>query len=145
MRRCIFATVFIYGFTAFSMASAPKDAYVTVENCRILTQHIPAKDVTYKSGVDIRGKPVKPADLNPAPDLGLKEKISFRLILDVGSESRADETLPEQFREHPGLEGWINMGLITLKEGRVMLDGKPLDQSQHIALTEFCRNSRNLP
>ena len=66
-------------------------------------------------------------------------------ILDVGSESRADESLPEPFREHPGLEGWINMGLITLKEGRVMLDGKPLGPSQRIALTEFCRNSRNLP
>ncbi len=145
MWRCIFATIIINKILIFPSVSAEKKAWITVESCRILTEHIPADDVSYKGGVDVRGKPVKPADLTPTTDFGLKDRISFLLILDVAKESRPGHRPPGQFTDYPGLEGRISLGQILIRDGKVTLDGKPLAARNRQALTEFCQKSRNLP
>lgn len=149
MWRCIFATLIINKLLIFSSVSAETKAYVSVESCRILTTHIPIDDVTYKAGMDVRGRPVKPADLSPAPHLGLKDKISFLLILDVAKENRGSVNSEKQFQGHSdfgrGLEGYINLGEIVIKDGKVTLDGRPLASQHQIELNEFCQKSKNLP
>ncbi|MBL4801012.1 MAG: hypothetical protein JKY45_03900 [Emcibacter sp.] len=145
MWRCIFATVILNNILIFSSASAETKAYVTVENCRILTAHIPNDDVTYKGGVDVRGKAVMPANVSSGPDFGLKTGISFLLILDVAKESRATVNSQNQFQDHPGLEGKINLGRIEIKNGKVTLDGKDLAAQHKMELSEFCQKSINLP
>lgn len=145
MWRCIFATLLINSLLIFSSVSAERQALVSVHNCRAMTAHIPLDDVNYKAGVDVQGKPVTPADLSPQPDFGLKDGISFRLILDVAKESRSTENSNRQFQDHPGLEGNINLGEIMVKDGKVTLDGKPLAAQQQIELSEFCKKSKNLP
>lgn len=144
MWRCIFATVIINNLLINPSVSAETKAYVSVESCRILTTHIPIEDVAYKAGVDVRGRPVKSADLSPAPDLGLKNKISFRLILDVAEENRGSVSSEKQFQDHPGLEGNINLGEIVIKDGNVTLDGKPLAAQHQIELSEFCKKNKFL-
>ncbi len=144
MWRCIFATLIINKLLIIPTASAETKAYITVESCRILTEHIPRGDVNYKAGVDARGRPVKPADLSPAPDLGLKDKISFLLILDVARENRGKANSRKQFDDHPGLEGNINFGEIVIKDGKVTLDGKPLAAQYQTELNEFCQKSKIL-
>lgn len=144
MWRCIFATLIINKLLIFPGVSAETKAYVTVESCRILTRHIPDDDVTYKAGVDVMGRSVKPADLSPAVDLGIGNKISFRLILDVAEENRGSENSGKLFQDHPGLEGNINLGEIVIEDGKVTLDGKPLSTQHQIELDEFCQKSRNL-
>ena len=145
MWRCIFATLIINKILIFSSVSAEIKAFVSRDDCRILTEHIPSDDVAYKAGVDVRGRAVKPADLSPAVDLGLKDKISFLLILDVAKENRLGDRPLEQFTDHPGLEGHISLGQIVIKEGKVTLDGKPLATQNRQILNEFCLKSRNLP
>jgi len=145
MWRCIFATLILNKILIFPSASAETGAFVTIEDCQILTDHIPDADVTYKGGVDVRGRPVKPADLSPAPNLGLKDQISFLLILDVAEENRGNENTLKQFQATPGLEGFINLGRIVIKDGRVTLDGKPLAAAHQRQLHVFCRNNKNLP
>ena len=145
MWRGIFATLIINNSLMVSNVSAETIAYVSVDSCRILTRHIPTDDVVYKPGVDVRGRPVRPANLSPAPDLGLKDKISFHLILDVAKEARSNVSSQEQFRDHPGLEGRLSLGRVEIKEGKVTLDGKPLVSQHQIELTEFCKKSRKQP
>lgn len=144
MWRCIFATVMVNVFLIFPSTSAENKAYVTLENCRLLTAHSPRDDVTYKAGVDSQGNAVAPADISAPIDLGLKDKISFLLILDVAKENNSSDAL-KQFEEHPGLEGKINLGRIEVVNGKATLDGKSLGGQQQIELSEFCRKSRNLP
>lgn len=145
MWRCIFATLIINKILIFPSVSAEIKAFVSRENCRVLTEHIPSDDVTYKAGVDVRGRAVKPADLSPAMDLNLKDKISFQLILDVAKENRRGNRPIEQFTDHPGLEGHVPLGQIAIKDGKVTLDGKPLAAQNQQLLNEFCLKRQNLP
>ena len=50
--------------------------------CRALAVHQPSPDVAYKPGVDVRGRPVVGADLNPAPQF-LPPTLSFDLNVDL--------------------------------------------------------------
>ncbi|GEM_PF-1659383 len=143
--RCIFATVFINKMLIFPSLSDEREAYITVESCRILMEHIPSDDVSYKGGVDVRGKAVKSADLYESPDLGLKDKIIFQLILDVAKENRGSANAQKQFQEHPGLLGYLNLGQVIVKDGKVTLDGKPLAGRNQAALYKFCAKNRKAP
>jgi len=146
MWRCIFATLIINKILIFPSVSAESKAVVTVESCRRLTAYIAANDVTYKAGVDVRGRAVKPADLSPTPNLGLKDQISFQLILDIARESRAGKKTLKQFRGHSafgrGLRGRMDLGRIVIKNGTVTLDGKPLAASQQTKLYQFCLQNK---
>ena len=139
MWRCIIATIIVNEMLIFSSLSAEKDILVREADCRFLTTHIPADDVTYKEGIDVRGMPVKPADLGPKNDLGLKNKISFRLILDVAQQRRGGGTQIKPFQDYQGLEGKIDFGLVEITNGVATLDGKPLSKSHRNDLTAFCR------
>jgi len=138
MWRCIFATIIINKILIFPSVSAERLGLITVESCRILTAHIPRDDVSYQGGVDVRGKPVKPADLYERPDFGLKDKISFALILDVAANNQAGAKAQKQFQEYPGLQGDVYLGQIVVKEGKATLDGKPLAGGDRTALYRFC-------
>lgn len=144
MWRCIFATLFINNLLIVSSVSAETKAYVSVKTCRFLTIHVPDADVNYKPGVDVQGRAVTPADLSPSHDLGLKNRISFLLILDVAKENRGSDNSRQKFQDHPGLEGNIKLGEIVLQDGKVSLDGKPLAAEQRQELNEFCQKSKNL-
>jgi len=140
--RCIFATVFINKMLIFPSLSAERKAFITVESCYNLTEHIPEDDVSYKGGVDAKGRPVKSADLYERPDLGLKDKISFQLIKDVAKENRGSANAQRQFQQHPGLKGNLDLGEITVKDGKVTLDGKALAGADRTALHRFCTKNQ---
>ncbi len=145
MWRCIFATLFINIILIFPSDSAEKKALITVETCQILTKHIPLDDVTYKGGVDVTGQPVAPADLGKTPDLGLKDEISFQLILDVAKEIRGNYTSQKLSRDHPGLRNEINLGQIVVKDGQVTLDGQSLNADHQKQLFVFCQKNKKRP
>ncbi len=141
MWRCIFATIIINKILIFPSVSAEKKAWVTVESCRILTEHIPADDVSYKGGVDVRGKPVKPADLSPAPYLRPQDGVSFQLILDVAEENRAAGNPQRQLSGRPGQRGDMYMGQVVVRDGKVTLDGRPLGGANRKALYVLCQKN----
>ena len=61
------------------VAPSPPQIVVTERECRFLARHRPADDVEFKPGVDVRGRPVAPADLGGAPRLRLPD----RIVIDV--------------------------------------------------------------
>ncbi len=73
--------VFLFAF----LMSAPVWAQETLPpECRMIVNHVPDADVSYQEGVDVRGKPVAPADLNANPmmDIG-KSSIYVPLTVDL--------------------------------------------------------------
>ena len=68
---------------------------VTKKDCRRIVSHRPGGDVAYQPGVDVRGRPVAPADLGGRPRLDLPESYSFDITVDIrrfldGPEDDAD-------------------------------------------------------
>jgi len=146
MYRVIFVTLMINISLIFPSGSAERLAYVTKENCQRLLAHIPADDVAYKAGVDVRGKAVAPADLAPSSDfasnLGMKEGISFHLILDVAKESGINDRSKKIFEDHKGLRGEIYLGQVVIKDGQATLNGKPLVADDEKQLLLLCRQDK---
>lgn len=145
MIRCIFATLIVNISLIFPSFSADNVAFVSPEVCQRLTVHKPRDDVEYKGGVDVKGRPVVPADIAPYSGLGVEDVISFLLILDIAKENRGNEGSLKQLNAHPELAGYLNLGQIIIKDGKVTLNGKPLAAQNRQVLNEFCLKSRNLP
>ncbi|MBF0168198.1 MAG: hypothetical protein HQL45_11265 [Alphaproteobacteria bacterium] len=53
----------ILGLLAASEAAAGESVQVSRQDCQRLVHHVPSSDIAYKPGVDAKGRPVKPADL----------------------------------------------------------------------------------
>ncbi len=139
MWRCIYATLIFNNILIFSSSSEERVIVVTPEICHHVTAHIPDKDVNYKGGVDVRGRAVKPADMDQNADSILNPEISFMLSLDVAKENMGNENSKRQFEEHKGLEGKINLGHVLLKEGQLTLDGKPMSSPNQEELYRLCK------
>lgn len=52
---------------------------ISKKDCQWLTVHVPADDVRYKPGVDVRGKKVVPADLSSSRTLKLQDQVLLSL------------------------------------------------------------------
>ena len=115
-----------------AFAAAAEDPIVIAEaDCRALTRHVPAADVAYEPGVDVRGDAVAPADLG-APEISLPEEISIdvtALVYDLL------KTTPP-----PGLRDTaIDLGKFVLRDGRLTYNGQPLGVAADTALIAACR------
>lgn len=100
--------------------------------CRALTvAHQPTDDVSYKPGVDARGRAVAPADLNaPAPPV-LAPSFTFDLNADLRPYLRAGSPL---------FQPQLNVGRVTIgPTGTVLFNGQPLPQQDAAALAAACR------
>ncbi|HIC81294.1 MAG TPA: hypothetical protein EYP07_10060, partial [Kiloniellaceae bacterium] len=61
---------------------------ITRADCQRLVRHLPAADVAYQPGVDVRGRPVAPADLGAAepgaaPPLALPQAVIIPIEVDL--------------------------------------------------------------
>ena len=65
-------------------AAAQERVVITRGECQRLVRHVPAADVAYAPGVDVRGKPVAPADIGGGYDyMQPPEEIAFDLRVDL--------------------------------------------------------------
>ncbi len=111
---------------------AAQTVSITRADCARLVAHVPPPDVAYTPGVDVYGRPVEPADLPGAPRIQLPETITF----DVAADLRRFG-LPRSSRL---FQPHADLGQISVeKNGRVYLDGQPLQDSDSDALAAFCR------
>ena len=139
MIRCIFATLIVNISLTFPSFSADNTVSISPENCQKLTAHIPRDDVKYKGGVDVKGRPVIPADITPYADLGLGDEISFLLILDAAKEGIVNENAKNLLKQNPEILGELYLGQIVIKNNEAYLNGKPLIPEQQQQLYRFCR------
>jgi len=105
---------------------------VTADACRRLVQHVPAPDVNYRPGVDAYGRPVAPADLNPAPLLGPGERMTLNVQADLRRYG-----IPAS---SPLFQPNVGVGEISFDiNGRVFFNGQPLGGAEQAALADLCR------
>ena len=68
---------------ALAQSGTSSEVKIAPEDCRRLVQHRPGADVAFKPGVDIRGKPVAPADLPGQARLTAPTEITINMTIDV--------------------------------------------------------------
>ena len=115
------------------LAAAPQAAAQTIvvdsATCRALVAHVPAADVAYRPGVDVHGRPVAGADLEPSAPV-LAREFSFDLQVDLAGRVPAHSRL---------FEPALTVGRITMTpDGRFAFNGQPLGDPERVAIAELC-------
>ncbi len=112
----------------------PAPIRATPADCRrVLTEHRPAPDVAYQPGVDVRGRPVAGADLNPAPQFQVPDTVAFDIAVDLKKYGIASTS--------PLFQPNFKLGEVRMDvaSGRVLYNGQPLGNPELEALREACR------
>lgn len=94
--------------------------------CEKLVRHVPDADVAFQPGVDLKGRPVVPADLNAGSSIEIPETIEIPLTVDLARRLRVPA--PQ------GIEMEVLIGFLQItKEGRVLQNGRDLtDQAVYL-------------
>ena len=106
---------------------------VTDRDCALLVQHVASDDVNYKPGVDVYGKPVVPADLNPSSQIQMPQSFTIDANADLrkyGVPSSSPLLLPS-----------TNIGKLRVEDGgrSVYFNDQPIGNTEQKALAEACK------
>lgn len=114
-----------------AVAAEDRIVRVTTTDCEFLVRHRPAPDIAYQPGVDVRNRPVVPADLE-APRLRLPDTIEIPITVDLQKRFGipSDSAL---------FEAEAEIGRIAVEGDRITFNGRPLRDSELVALAEACR------
>lgn len=98
---------------------------ISQADCSHLTGYIPAADVAYQPGVDVRGNRVAPADIGGGGNWALPDEIVIDLEVDLAQRYGIPHT--------PGLySGTVPLGQVVVKGGRAYVNDQPVtDEDQH--------------
>ena len=122
-----------------SAALSAETVTLSTGDCRKLVQHVPADDVTYKPGVDVRGKPVVPADLGSGSAITIPDKINIQIGIDLADrlalrDARRTQpitpglpgtpTPPQPVRKVMPFEGKAAIGTLTIKGNEAFWNGE---------------------
>lgn len=121
-------------------ALAAETVTISTADCRRLVAHAPAADVTYKGGVDVRGKPVAPADLPGGATIDLPEFIEIPITVDTAQRLGRGEP-GNILGSRRGLEGKAALGTLTVKGNDLFWNGKQIQSQDEIFMAESCRSS----
>jgi hypothetical protein len=124
-------------------ANPPVDSttiQVTGVDCRrLFVEHRPAPDVTYRPGVDVHGRPVVGADLNPTPQIRVPETVAFDVAIDLRRFGIASTSPLYQ----PNMKlGEVRVDVLT---GKTLYNGEALGNPEIEALREACRRQGLAP
>lgn len=107
---------------------------VSREACDAVVEHVPAPDVEYEPGIDAYGRPVAPADVEGSRfDYEPPEVLAFALIVDLQEFFGPDAPHAAQFADD------IPLGVVTVEDGRVAVDGRPVTGDGQARLARACR------
>ncbi|WP_299399353.1 hypothetical protein [Pelagibius sp.] len=112
---------------------------ITRADCQRLVRHVPAADVAYQPGVDVRGRPVAPADLGAAepgaaPPLALPQAVVIPIEVD----------LFDRFGIPAGgvnfeADAFIGEVTVDLATGEAFFNGQPLQSEAEAELAARCQ------
>lgn len=101
--------------------------------CKYFIAHHPSDDVAFKSGKDVKGKPVVEADLSPSPAI-TPNNLEFDVTVDMAEYLKIETP--------KGLEGRANIGRISIDDdGTALFNGAPLDGDSNAALRALCSDN----
>ena len=106
---------------------------ITPKDCARVVDHVPASDVEYKAGVDVRGRTVAPADLAgstlkvPLPDV-LEFDIAFNPLSGAAATKFGETSL--------------SVGKIRydINRRKITFNGQPIGGDDLAVLAERCRD-----
>ena len=126
--------------------------------CRSVAAHQPSADVEYRPGVDVHGKPVAPADLNGGFAFNPLDELIVDITADMagrltgsypqpqpaGSETRRRQPRPgaTQPSPPPPYAGYGSVGSIVIEGGRLLFNGRPLQDPFEEELAVLCAMAR---
>lgn len=115
---------FVFALLLFSTPAFAQD--IVPPECRILEQYQTSGGADYRPGVDVRGKPVVPADINAAPPMGLDgQTIVVPLSIDMAERLQGQNI--------QGLDMASTLGFIEVgPNGRVIYNGQDLTSEIHV-------------
>lgn len=116
-------------------AAAAEPAIVTVSraDCLRLVEHAPAPDTAYRPGVDVRGRPVAPADLGGGTTVLSPEAIEIDIEVDLGDRFGIPAN-PDLF------DADARIGMVRVApDGRATFNGQPLQDEAQFELTRRCQ------
>ena len=117
---------------------------ISRDDCARIAAHTPAPDVAYRPGVDARGRPVAPADLedNVTLDYGARD-----VVVEIAVPLRAFPGTPGDETEFSGAGGIVDrfdatadIGVVTLRDGLVYFNGQPISSRERELLAAACRD-----
>ena len=121
------------GQTGGQAGEEPLELRISRADCAGLAAHVPSDEATYRPGVDVRGRPVAPADVDGTPALALPE--SYRIRIEVDSEDRFG--IPATAGRY---DADIAVGEALVEaDGRVLFNGQPLQSEAAFELGRRCR------
>ena len=110
--------------------------------------------MTYKPGVDVRGKPVVPADLGSGSAITIPDEINIQIGIDLADrlalrDARRTQpitpglpgtpTPPQPVRKVMPFEGKAAIGTLTIKGNEAFWNGERIAPQDEVLLAEVCR------
>ncbi len=114
--------------------AAAQEVVITARDCDRLVQHEPDADVTFVPNVDVRGRPVAPADLPGSSQIQVPENFSIPITVD----------LAERLGIPPGGDADFTaeafIGQVDVEPGgRAFFNGQPLQDEAARQLSILCQ------
>jgi hypothetical protein len=117
---------------------------VSSADCRRMVEHKADSDVAFTPGVDVRGRPVAPADVGGGMAPVVPEWIDIQIGIDLADrlgrrDSRNSQT--PATRRVMGFEGKAPLGILSIKGNEAYWNGERLLPQDQVLLAEACRQS----
>lgn len=106
---------------------------ITSTDCATLRAHVAMPGVAYEPGVDVRGKPVAPADLPGGAGIELPEFVHIPITIDLEARFGIPAT-SDLFKA----EAYVGSARVSLRDGRAWFNGKALSSEEQHALSRLC-------
>ena len=119
-------------FKGSGEALAAEELKLTKRVCNKAVRHVPTADATYQPGVDVRGRPVAPADIGGGSAIRLPDSYSINLEIDLFQNFG----IPLD----PRLQGTdLSVGRIDIRGNDVYFNGQPLQDDAERAFVALCQ------
>jgi hypothetical protein len=134
VESCVMRVVLAFFLAIFSSAGAldaTAQARLAAEDCRRVTRHLPDPSVAYQPGVGAGGRRVAPADLSPPQPI-----VPATPVFTLGVD------LQQRFGLPSSLEADLPIGVVTVENNRLLLNGRPLGPEDEASLAAACAAAR---
>lgn len=106
---------------------------ITASDCTNFVRHVPSSDVTYKPGVDVKGRAVAPADLGGGVQIKAPTEFSIPITIDLQKRLGIPAD-PNSFQTQN-----FAVGTVTWKNGKGYFNGQPLQSAESERLAALCQ------
>lgn len=126
------------------LACAPLHASAAViqispQDCIRLARHIPAGDVAFQPGVDVHGKPVKPADLDADQGVRLPDAIDLEISLDLADRLGRRDAVGQRALLPAAVKALL--GVITVRGDEAFWNGEKIGDRERAEVAAACQLS----